>query len=226
MFAFTQTTISGSLGRNLKPAALLLTAAMLMGASAHAAPQEQFQAGFAAYMQGQKGDSAAIDKAVAAFTAMLQAEPANPVLMAYAGSATTLQATTTMLPWKKMRYSEDGLAMLDKSLATLTPAHNAVMQHDLPGALDVRFIAANTFLAVPGFMNRAARGAKLLDEVVASPLLAQSPLEFRGAVWMRAAALAQTQSRPADARKFLTEVVNSKAPQADAASAQLKTLAP
>jgi hypothetical protein len=89
----------------------------------------------------------------------------------------------------------------------------------------VRFVAASTFLAVPGFMNRGARGAKLLDEIVASPLLAQSPLEFRGAVWMRAAELAKSQNRATDARKWLNEVVTNKAPQAEAAQAQLKTLA-
>jgi hypothetical protein len=204
---------------------VFIVAVALWGGVASAAPDAQFQVGFAAFVQAQKGDSAALSKSVDAFTTMLQAEPGNPVLMAYTGAATTMQATTTMLPWKKMRYSEDGLAMLDKSLATLTPAHNAVVQNNVPGALDVRFVAASTFLAVPGFMNRGARGAKLLDEIVASPLLAQSPLEFRGAVWMRAAELAKNQNRTADVRKWLNEVVTNKAPQAEAAQVQLKTLA-
>ena len=204
---------------------VFIVAVALWGGVASAAPDAQFQAGFSAFVQAQKGDSAALSKSVEAFTTMLQAEPGTPVLMAYAGAATTLQATTTMLPWKKMRYSEDGLALLDKALATLTPAHNAVVQNNVPGALDVRFVAASTFLAVPGFMNRGARGAKLIDEIVASPLLAQSPLEFRGAVWMLAAELAKSQNRAADVRKWLNEVVTNKAPQAEAAQAQLKTLA-
>jgi hypothetical protein len=100
-----------------------------------------------------------------------------------------MRATTTMLPWKKMSYAEDGMAMLDKALALLTPAHNTAMQRGVPGALDVRFVAANTFLAVPGFMNRGARGAKLLDEVLSSPLFPQSPPEFQTAVRARAAKL-------------------------------------
>lgn len=43
----------------------------------------------------------------------------------------------------------------------LTPAHNALLHQEVPAVLEVRFAAANTFLAVPGFMNRVARGAKL-----------------------------------------------------------------
>jgi hypothetical protein len=166
----------------------------------------------------------AVAPAVEGFGALLRAEPGNPVLMAYAGAATAMQARTTWLPWKKMSYAEDGLALLDKSLALLGPAHDAVIQNGTPGALEVRFVAANTFLAVPGFMNRAARGAKLLADVLASPLFAQAPLGFQGSVWMRAAALAAQEQRNADARRYLAEVVQHNAPQADAARAQLKGL--
>ena len=145
--------------------------------------------------------------------------------MAYAGASTARLAGTTVLPWKKMSYAEDGMAMIDKALALLTPAHNAAVQHGTPGALEVRFVAANTFLAAPGFMNRGARGAKLLAEVLDSPLLAQAPLGFQAAVWLRAAKLAEAEKRLDDARKYLNEVIKRNAPQADAARAQLKALA-
>jgi hypothetical protein len=136
-----------------------------------------------------------------------------------------MKATTTWLPWKKMSYAEDGLALLDKALALLTSAHDAVLQHNLPAALEVKFVAANTFLAVPGFMNRGARGTKLLGEVLASPLFATSPLAFRGDVWLVSAELALKDKRKDDARKFLDEVIKAKAPQAEVARAQLKALA-
>ena len=205
---------------------LVVAAAVLLATAAQAAPapEAQFQGAFAQFSQAQTGDSAAIDKAADAFSALLRAEPDNPVLMAYAGAATSLKATTTRLPWKKMSYAEDGMAMIDKALAMLAPAHNAVVQNGTPGALEVRFVAASTFLAVPGFMNRGARGAKLLGEVLNNPLLAQAPLGVQGAVWLRSAALAQAEKRPEDARKYLNKVINNKAPQADAARAQLKAL--
>ena len=211
--------ISRSAGRLLAAAA-----ALLLATAAHAVPQAQFQDARALFIQAQAGDSAAIDKAAEAFGALQHAEPDNPVLMAYAGAATAMRASTTLLPWKKMTYAEDGMAMIDKALALLTPAHNAAIQNGTPEALQVRFVAANTFLAVPGFMNRGARGATLLAEVLASPLFAQAPLGFQGAVWLRAAKLAEADKRLDDARKYLGEVINRNAPQADAARAQLAAL--
>lgn len=173
---------------------LTLAATVLLAAPAHAVPEARFQPAFTQFMQAQTGDAAAIDQAAEAFTVLLGTEPGNPVLMAYAGAATALRTTTTWLPWKKMGYVEDGLALLDKALALLTPAHNAVLQNGTPAVLEVRFVAANTFLKVPGFMNRGERGARLLAEVLASPLLAQAPPLFQGAVRARAAKQAKVQA--------------------------------
>ena len=205
---------------------MALASAALLGAGLlHAAPQAQFEPAFQLFAQASAGDEAAITKAADSFEALLKAEPANPVLMAYAGAATTMKATTTMLPWKKMSFAEDGMAALDKALALLTPAHDAVGQHGTPGSLEVRFVAANTFLAVPGFMNRGARGAKLLGEVLGSPLFASAPISFQGSVWMASARIAAKEKRTDDARKYLNQVVDANAPQAQAARAQLKALA-
>lgn len=204
---------------------LALAAAVVLSSTAQAVPEAQFQGAFAQFLQAQTGDSATVEQAAEAFAALLRTEPGNPVVMAYAGAATSMRANTTLLPWKKMSYAEDGMAQIDKALALLTPAHDAVVQRNVPGVLEARFVAANTFLAVPGFMNRGVRGAKLLGEVLASPLLAQSPLEFQATVWLRAAKLAQADKRLDDARKYLNAVIDSKAPQAEAARAQLKALA-
>jgi hypothetical protein len=204
---------------------LTLATAATLATSAMAATSAQFDTAFALFQQARTNDESAIDKSALAFEALLKAEPINPVLMSYAGAATAMRANTTWLPWKKMTYAEDGMALLDKALAMLTAAHNAPLQHHVPAVLEVRFVAANTFLAVPGFMNRGARGAKLLDDILASPLLAASPLEFRGDVWMVAADLALKDKRAQDARKYLGEVVKASAPQAPVARAQLKAMA-
>jgi hypothetical protein len=204
---------------------LTLTTAMLLAGPAQAASEAQFQPAFDQFIQASKGNDSAIEKSAEAFGALLKLEPTNPVLMAYAGASTTMKATTTWLPWKKMGHAEDGLALLDKALALLTTAHNAPLQHDIPAALEVRFVAANTFLAVPGFMNRTARGAKLLQEVLTSPLLAASPLPFQADVWLAGAGLAVKEKRPEEARKYLNLVIDRKAPQMEAARAQLKALA-
>jgi hypothetical protein len=43
-------------------------------------------------------------------------------------------------------------------------------------------VAANTFLAVPGFMNRNERGVKLVKDLLASPALASTPKDFQASV--------------------------------------------
>lgn len=160
-----------------------LGAALLLCVGAQAATPDQFASAHQKFLQATSGQEAAIEPATQAFVALLKAEPGDPVVMAYAGAATSMQARTTWLPWKKMRYAEDGLAMLDKALMLLSAAHNAannaVLQRNVPAALETRFVAANTFLAVPEFMNRKARGTKLLQEVANSPLLANAAADFR-----------------------------------------------
>lgn len=202
-----------------------LAAALAFTSSAWAIPDVQFQPAFDQFVQAASGNESAIDKSADAFAGLLKQEPTNPVLMAYAGAALSMRANTTMLPWKKMTFAEDGLAQLDKALAMLTAAHNAPLQRNVPAALEARFVAANTFLAVPGFMNRGARGAKLLSEIVNSPLLDSAPLAFRGDVWMKAAEVAIKDKHSDDARKYLQQVINSNAPQAAAARTQLQALA-
>lgn len=204
----------------------LAGAAALPLESARAASDGAFEPAYQQFTRALSGDKSAVDGAADAFDALLRAEPASPVLMAYAGASTAMKAGTTMMPWKKMGYAEDGLAQLDKALTLLGAEHDTPLQHGVPGVLETRFVAASTFLAVPDFMNRGARGAKLLDQVLASPLLASAPLPFKGQVWMRAAKLAGAEKRPADQRRWLEQVVASGAPQAEAARAALKDLAP
>lgn len=189
-----------------------------------AASDAQFGPAFQLFNQASAGDRAAVDAAADAFDALLQAEPSSPVLMAYSGASTAMKARTTMLPWKKMGFAEDGLAMLDKSLALLTPAHDAIGQHGTPASLETRFVAASTFLAVPDFMHRGARGSALLAEVLASPLFAQAPLPFQATVWMQAGRQAAKESRMAEARRFFEQVVQRGAPQAEQARAALQGL--
>jgi hypothetical protein len=193
---------------------------------AQAASEPAFQAAFQQFSLASNGDKSAVEPAADAFETLLKTEPASPVLMAYAGASHAMRATTTMMPWKKMGFAEDGMAQIDKSLAMLTPAADAPAMRGVPGSLEVRFVAANTFLGVPPFMNRAARGSKLLNEVLESPLFAKAPLGFQGAVWMRAAALAAKEERKADAARYLDEVISHDAPQADKARALQKGPAP
>lgn len=189
-----------------------------------AAPDAAYAAAMAQFNRALAGDEAAITSAAALFTELMAADPAQPVYRAQAGSATCMLATTTLLPWKKMGHVEDGLALLDKALAQLTPAHDAQRIGGVPASLQVRFTAASTFGALPAMFNRGERGAKLLDAVLKSPLLADAPLPFRASVWLRAADSAASAQRTDEARQWLQRVAGSGAPQAGQAQARLKAL--
>lgn len=203
-----------------------MVTAFALSAAAWAVPDAQFVPLFEQFEVINNGDTSKLEKVAEGFAALLKSEPTNPVLMAYTGTTTAMKSNTTMLPWKKMSYAEDGMAMLDKALAMLTPEHDKAIQHDTPGSLEVKLLAAKTFLNVPGFMNKGPRGTKLVNELIHSPLLAASPAGFQGVVWMTAGEVAVTEKRSADARKNFNKVIELKAPQADAARAQLTKLAP
>jgi predicted TPR repeat methyltransferase len=91
-------------------------------------------------------------------------------------------------------------------------------------SLETRFVAASLFLGLPDMFHRQARGQQLLADVVASPLLAQAPLPFRGAVWLRAGQAAAQATHKDEARRWYAEVVASNAPQAALARTRLQEL--
>lgn len=197
--------------------------AVLLGSSAqaHAFSEPEFQSA----LQLLIAPGGSEERAAEAFSALLKQEPANPLLMAYSGSATARLATTTVFPWKKMAFAEEGLALLDKALQLEAASDGTQLHGSTAIVLEVKFTAASTFLAVPGFMNRGARGGKLLGEVLESKQFEQAGLGFRGAVWMRAARLALEQKRLDDARRYLNAVILHNAPQQETAKGLLKGVA-
>lgn len=192
-------------------------------AAAQTAPVT-FESAFARMQQATPGQAAAIDDAGEQFGQLVAQQPADPVLRAYLGAATALRATTTALPWRKISHAEDGLAQLDKALAQLTPAHDAPAHRGVPAVLETRFVAANTFLRLPGFFNRNERGRKLLADVLASPLFDAAPAGFRVAVWLRAGELATDDRQLAQARQWYERAAATDAPQAATARSRLKEL--
>jgi len=194
------------------------------GAAAATRPDDELATAFERFDQAGPANHAAVDDAAERFARLSAARPADPVLRAYAGASTSMRATTTLLPWRKMTYAEDGLALIDKALAQLTPAHDAPAHQGVPASLETRFVAASTFLGLPGMFNRNERGAKLLGEVVRSPLLDASPLSFRASVWMTAGNEAAKAKRADEARQWWQKVAGSGAPQADKAQARIKAL--
>lgn len=214
----------GATRRRLGLLAVALAATLVAAGPLHAQGDAAFDAAMARFTQAAAGQADAIEDSVARLGELLAKDPTDPLLRAYLGAATSLRATTTWLPWKKMSHAEDGLAQIDKALAMLTPAHDTALRRGVPVALETRFVAANTFLGLPAMFNRGDRGRKLLADVLAHPQLAATPVPFRATVWMRVAQLADADQQRQQARQWYEKVVASGAPQAAAASARLREL--
>lgn len=203
---------------------LALTSALLASASAQTPPVPAVEAAILAFRTAPAADSGATTRSAETLQQLLAQHPGDPRLLAYAGAATARLSRTTLLPWKKMRHAEDGLAQLDKALALIRPEHEQAPAGGVPPALETRLVAANTFLAVPGMFNRGARGEKLLTELLNLPTLATTPAAFRSAVFFLAGEHARQTDRPAEARRHYERVIGLKELEADAARAALAGL--
>lgn len=163
------------------PALFMLSiAGFASQAIAQAAADPAFEAALAHFNRARQGETDQLDAAIAAF----QAAPANPALQplysAYLGSAYTLKAKAAWLPWKKMKFTEQGLDQIDQVLAILRPEHDRLLVQGTPLSLATRMVAAATFIALPdGIFHRRAAGKSLLVEMRRSPLLATTPAVFR-----------------------------------------------
>lgn len=205
--------------------ALVCAIALSWPAPALAQPQAAaFEAAFARMQQAGPDHPEAVDEAVDRFDKLVQSEPGDPVLRAYLGAATAMRATTTILPWKKISHAEDGLAQIDKALALIGAGADAVGYRGVPAALEVRLVAANTFLRLPGFFNRQERGRKLLGELLASPQLPTSPAGFRASVWLRAGELAAQDKQTEQARQWYERAAATDTSYAATARNRLKEL--
>lgn len=204
--------------------AAVLTGTLLTTANAQTSPDPATEAAITGFRASPSPDSDQATRLATQLQQLSRQHPADPRLMAYAGAATARLSIHTLLPWRKMRHAEDGLAQLDKALALIRPEHEQAPAGGVPPALETRLVAANTFLAVPGMFNRGARGEKLLTELLNLPTLATTPAAFRSAVFFLAGEHARQTDRPAEARRHYERVIGLKELEADAARAALAGL--
>jgi hypothetical protein len=162
----------------------LAAAVLLLGASLGLAAQESsVQEALAVFQRASGGAKGDVEPAIAAFKALAQAEPGNPVFTAYLGSAESMRARDAWLPWNKIKYAEEGLDHIDRALATLKPEHDRPGSRAVPPGLETKLVAATTFLRLPdSVFHRAGAGRRLVAEILASPSYAGAPAPFRSRV--------------------------------------------
>lgn len=207
----------------LRPLLLSLALALPLS-TAWAFDEAGFNAAFAHLQKAREGDSKSVDVAVDAFRKLSSQEPANPLLRAYQGSVEALQGREALMPWNKMKYTENGLATLDKALQQLSPEHEHELARGVPVLLETRLVAANAFLSLPSLFNRGPAGHQQLQALISHPQLLKAPEGFRQAVVELAVKTAQNEKLPAERIGQLQALASADAAQRAQAQAQIKDL--
>lgn len=174
----------------MKAAFLSLIAAFALGDAAAQppdAPEAPFNEAATVFQRAAAGEKGDVDRAIAAFEALVRAEPRNPVYAAYLGSALSMRARDAWMPWNKLRYTEQGLDHIDRALESLKPEHDKLLLRGVPASVETRLVAARTFVKLPDpIFHRRTAGKKLLTDLLKHPALASAPAAFRASVQLAA----------------------------------------
>lgn len=206
----------------MKTPFLLLALALVLAPSAQATNEAAFQGAFSIFEKARGGDSDSIDASQDAFDQLVRHEPDNPLLRAYLGAAETLQGRHALLPWNKMKYTENGLANIDKALQQLEPLHDRKTLRGVPIALETRLVAASTLLAMPGMFNRSPSGHQQLQALLAHPGLLKAPDGFRKAVVNLALQTARNDKLPAEHITRIQKIASGSEAERKTAQVQIK----
>lgn len=193
---------------------LFLTLLAGSASSAFAAPMADadFATAQAVFFRATDGDGGATEEAVRRFEKLAAANTPQALLFtAYLGAAQTMQGRDAWLPWNKMRATERGLATLDKTLRRLEAAHDKEIFHGTPLSVEIRLVAATTFLSLPALFNRFDSGKQTLREAFASPAYAAAPGEIKARLHRQAAIAAQRDRIPRDEAAHLKQALEATA---------------
>lgn len=201
-------------------AILALSAAPALRAEA----PPDFAAAAAVFQKAAANESGATDEAVHRFQQLSATDsPLSPLFLAYLGAAQSLQGRDAWMPWTKMRATERGLNTLEKALRRLEPRHDRELARGTPVSVEVRLVAATTFIAVPSMFNRYDQGKQALRDAFASPALAAAPPEVRAGLHQQAAVAAARDGKPAEEAAHLKQAIDA-APAAAGAEAARRRL--
>ncbi len=148
-----------------------------------ASNSDPFNNAFELFQSARQGNTDRVEPAITALQNLARTVERQPLYAAYLGSALTLKGKAAWMPWNKMKYTDQGLDQIDQALAALKPEHDRIVVQDVPISLNVRLVAAATFIAVPdGIFHRRANGKSQLAILRTHPLLATAPAAFRADV--------------------------------------------
>lgn len=138
------------------------------------------------YNEAVVGDGVKVESAYQSLVQLIEQQGAKPLSLVYLGSTQTLQGREAFLPWKKMKYTEQGLATIDKGLSMLDTLPLDVDQQQriqgLPEGYLSQAMAAVTYTLLPTMFNHFDRGYDLYLTLLSEPIFIQQP--FGATAWV------------------------------------------
>ncbi len=176
---------------------LLLLSALLLGSfGVQANLQQQFieaKDAFDTYLQE---DDGSFDTVWQQFERLDEQYPNHPAVQMYYGSLETIKARDAFLPWKKMKWVEQGLDRMDRALSLIKVEHEQERLGKTMVALDSRLVAANTFLGVPSFLNRLQDAKDVFADLMETPDLEHMPPPLKQAIYAIGLKIAEKEENP------------------------------
>ncbi len=171
----------------MKTPNLLLISAILatsmFGAKVYANPTPDILAN---YSQAADGDEDMVELVHEQLSALIKQQGAKPLSMVYLGSTQTLQGRDAFLPWNKMKFTEKGLATIDKGIGLIDTLPKNVNQQiriqGLPEAFLAQAMAAVTYTSLPDMFNHFERGYDLYLNLISDPAFKKQP--FVSSAWI------------------------------------------
>nr|WP_233421554.1 hypothetical protein [Vibrio metoecus] len=174
------------------------------------------------YNQAAQGDETLVEPLYADLEKLVEQEGATPLSLVYLGSTRTLMGRDAFLPWKKMRYSEEGLSTIEKGLSLLSDgtANSALRRNGLPAAMLAVAVAAATYTAMPDMFNHFERGYDLYLNLLADPQFQAQPFAATAWIYRLAIVAALRAKDQAQAKQWLETMQQADAQHPDTQQAQ------
>lgn len=174
------------------------------------------------YNQAAQGDETLVEPLYADLEKLVEQEGATPLSLVYLGSTRTLMGRDAFLPWKKMRYSEEGLSTIEKGLSLLSDdtANSALRRNGLPAAMLAVAVAAATYTAMPDMFNHFERGYDLYLNLLADPQFQAQPFAATAWIYRLAIVAALRAKDQAQVKQWLETMQQADAQHPDTQQAQ------
>ncbi len=192
---------------NLPLAILFLLLSVLVSVTTSRAADYQslqYAAAYDTYLQVSDEAGGSAKKMARLWEALAVEDESDPLAMVFLGSAHTLMGRDALMPWSKLNHTEKGLDEMALAIRLLKPEHDSQHFEHMTVTLQVKSIAAITFVQVPDSFGRSEDGFELLKEVLTDPAFIALPGEAKTYLYYYGIEAALAQEKDQQSAQWLS----------------------